>query len=142
MSFIRAMKNKVTVGATAKVNLPDLEVFNLPARVDSGAASCAVSASFIDIYEDEQGPKLAVILFDPDNQFYTGEKLIFDNFILRNVRNSFGSKQERPMIETEIVVNKISHTVLIGFSNRSKLTYDMLIGRNLLELGFIVDVTK
>ena len=54
----------------------------------------------------------------------------------------FGSKQERPMIETEIVVNKISHTILIGFSNRSKLTYDMLIGRNLLELGFIVDVTK
>jgi hypothetical protein len=83
-----------------------------------------------------------VILFDPDNQFYTGDKLIFDDFILRNVRNSFGSKQERPMIETEIVVNKMTHTVLIGFSNRSKLTYDMLLGRNLLELGFIVDVTK
>ena len=32
--------------------------------------------------------------------------------------------------------------VLIGFSNRSKLTYDMLIGRNLLQLGFLVDVTK
>ncbi len=142
MSFIRAMKNKITVGATAKVNLPELGVYNLSARVDSGAASCAISASYIDIYEDTDGPKLAVILFDPDNQFYTGDKLIFDDFILRNVRNSFGSKQERPMIETEIVVNKMTHTVLIGFSNRSKLTYDMLLGRNLLELGFIVDVTK
>ena len=142
MSFIRAMKNNFIVGATAKVNLPEFGVSNLPARVDSGAASCAISASFIEIYEDELGPKLAVILFDTDNQFYTGEKLIFDDFILRNVRNSFGTKQERPMIETEIVLNKISHTILVGFSNRSKLTYDMLIGRNLLKQGFIVDVTK
>jgi len=30
----------------------------------------------------------------------------------------------------------------VGFSDRTKLTYDMLIGRNLLENGFLVDVSK
>ncbi len=50
--------------------------------------------------------------------------------------------QWRPMIETEVVLAEKKEKVLIGFSNRSKLTYDMLIGRNLLQLGFLVDVTK
>ena len=79
------MKNKITVGATAKVNLPELGVYNLSARVDSGAASCAISASYIEIYEDIDGPKLAVILFDPDNQFLTILSCV--TFEIRSVQN-------------------------------------------------------
>jgi len=41
-----------------------------------------------------------------------------------------------------VTINQQSFEVLIGFSDRTKLTYDMLVGRNLLEKGFIVDVTK
>jgi hypothetical protein len=46
------------------------------------------------------------------------------------------------MIKTTVSIHKQAFKVLVGFSDRSKLTYDMLIGRNLLEKGFIVDVTK
>ena len=100
--------------------------------------------SRILIIEDEEGveQKLEVILFDTDSELYTGEVLEFKDFVIRNVRNSFGKKMARPMIKTTVIINKQSYEILIGFSNRSKLTYDMLIGRNLLEKGFVVDVTK
>jgi len=134
------MKTLKVVGATAKVQLPEFGIKNLRARVDSGAASCALHASKVFIDEDTQ--HLNVVLFDPESEFYTGETLVFEEFIERNVRNSFGKRMSRPMVKTSIILSGIAHEVLIGFSDRTKLTYDMLIGRNLLELGYIVDVTK
>jgi|SRR5210317_1858634 hypothetical protein len=138
------MKNGNILGATADISLPNLGIKKLQARVDTGAASCALHASSITIIEDEEGveQKLEVILFDTDSELYTGEVLEFEDFVIRNVRNSFGKKMARPMIKTTVIINKQSYEILIGFSNRSKLTYDMLIGRNLLEKGFVVDVTK
>lgn len=134
------MKTLHTLGATAKVSLPELNIKNLHARVDTGAATCALHASTVE-FNDELN-ELRVILFDPDNDLYTGEVLVFKDFVVRNVRNSFGKRHARPMIETEVVVQGHSQRILLGFSNRSKLTYDMLIGRNLLELGYLVDVSK
>jgi len=138
------MKNGNILGATVDISLPNLGIKKLQARVDTGAASCALHASSITIIEDEEGveQKLEVILFDTDSELYTGEVLEFEDFVIRNVRNSFGKKMARPMIKTTVIINKQSYEILIGFSNRSKLTYDMLIGRNLLEKGFVVDVTK
>ena len=134
------MKASIVIGATVKVRLPELAVNNLHARVDTGAATCALHASSITI--DEERNELRVILFDPESDLYTGEELIFSEFIVRNVRNSFGRRKARPMVETQIELAGASHRVLVGFSDRTLLTYDMLIGRNLLESGYIVDVTK
>jgi len=134
------MKASIVIGATAKVQLPELAVNNLHARVDTGAATCALHASSITI--DEERNELRVILFDPESDFYTGEELVFSEYVIRNVRNSFGRRKSRPMVETEVELVGQKHRVLVGFSDRTLLTYDMLIGRNLLELGFLVDVTK
>ena len=134
------MKASIVIGVTAKVQLSELAVNNLRARVDTGAATCALHASSVTI--DEEMNELRVILFDPDSDFYTGEELVFSEFVVRNVRNSFGRRKSRPMVETEVELAGKKHRVLVGFSDRTLLTYDMLIGRNLLELGFLVDVTK
>jgi len=134
------MKNTITVGATTVVSLPDLNIRGLHARVDTGAATCALHASKVEF--DEQDSILKVILFDPESEYYTGEELVFTDFVVRNVRNSFGKRMSRPMVKTHVTIAKETFNVLIGFSNRTKLTYDMLIGRNLLEKGFLVDVSK
>jgi hypothetical protein len=134
------METSILIGATAQVQLPELCINHLHARVDTGAATCALHASSIHI--DEAKKEIRVILFDEESDLYTGEEFVFSKFVVRNVRNSFGRIKARPMIETEIVLAGRKEKVLAGFSNRSKLTYDMLIGRNLLQLGFLVDVTK
>ena len=134
------MKSPNTVGATTVVALPSLNIQGLQARVDTGAATCALHASIIDYNEDAS--ELAVVLFDKESDHYTGEKLVFTDFVVRNVRNSFGIRKSRPMVKTMVTINQQSFEVFIGFSDRTRLTYDMLVGRNFLEKGFIVDVTK
>ena len=134
------MKSPHTLGATTVVALPSLNIHGLQARVDTGAATCAINASVIAYNEDTS--ELVVVLFDKDSDYYTGEQIVFTDFVVRNVRNSFGIRKSRPMVKTLVTINQQSFEVLIGFSDRTKLTYDMLVGRNLLEKGFIVDVTK
>jgi hypothetical protein len=134
------MKTFITVGATTVVSLPEFCIKGLQARVDTGAATCALHASSIEF--DEQESVLKVILFDPDSDFYTGQEHVFTDFVVRNVRNSFGKRMSRPMVKTKVTLAKETFEVLVGFSDRTKLTYDMLIGRNLLEQGFVVDVSK
>jgi hypothetical protein len=138
------MKEPIILGATAEVQLPNFGLKGLQARVDTGAATCALHASYVRVIEgeDENEDVLEVVLFDPDSDLYTGEKLLFKDFIVRNVRNSFGKRSSRPMIKTTVQIHRTKLEVLVGFTDRSKLTYDMLIGRNLLERGFVVDVTK
>lgn len=132
----------ILIGATAEVDLPELGIFGLSCRVDTGAATCALHAHRVDHGEDAQGQEyIEVVLFDPDNDNYTGETLRFTDFLSRNVRNSFGTRQKRYMIKTRLDVHHHTFEVLVGFSNRTKLTYDMLLGRNLLSKGFLVDVT-
>ncbi len=133
---------RMIIGATAEVDLPELNIFGLTCRVDTGAATCALHAHEVVYHEDESGNEfIEVVLFDPEHDLYTGKKLKFTDFLSRNVRNSFGTRQKRFMIKTRLVYHHHSFDILVGFSNRTKLTYDMLLGRNLLSKGFLVDVT-
>ncbi len=137
------MKNWNILGATADVCFPDLGIKSVQARVDTGAASCALHASFVEIIDEEgEDPLLKVVLFDKDSEFYTGEVLEFNDFVIRNVRNSFGKKMARPMIKTTVSIHKQAFQVLVGFSDRSKLTLRYVDRQKPFRKGFIVDVTK
>jgi hypothetical protein len=130
------------LGATAEVDIPALGIHGLLARVDTGAASCALHATEIHVEHTDRKKKLTFKLFDPENDRYDGRVFEFSEFSTRNVKNSFGNKKERPMIELDIIVDGLMRTVAVGLINRSNLTYDMLLGRNLIAQGFLVDVTK
>ena len=133
---------KFIIGATTEVDIPLFGIKGLLARVDTGAASCALHAQNIQIVHEGHYKKLSFTLFDSENERYTGELIEVTDFSTRNVKNSFGNRKERPFITTEIIIDGDPFEVEIGLIDRSNLTYDMLLGRNLLRQGFIVDVTK
>lgn len=133
--------DQLLIGATVEIDLPEFGIRHLLARTDTGAASCALHAQHIHIIDEPGHKLLEVVLFDPDHDRYDGKVWSFTHFTTRNVKNSFGRKKERPFIRTTIVVEGREFKINLGFIDRSHLTYDMLLGRNLLEQGFLVDVT-
>ena len=57
----------------------------------------------------------------------------------KTIRNAHG-KMERDVIETDIKIkDKRLKDVKFTVSDRSSMTYDVLIGRNVLKRGFIID---
>jgi len=53
-----------------------------------------------------------------------------------------GSFRKRPVVEVEIKVNGKKYKTRANITDRSHLSYPVLIGRNLIHSNFIIDIEK
>ena len=126
------------IGRAVHVHFPELDLVNIPARVDTGARTSAIWASGIK----EHDGKLIFNLFDSESPFYTGAELTFYDYGERMVANSFGTMQLRYTVRLLISVEGRKVRALFTLADRSHQVYPILIGRNILRGKFIVDVKK
>ena len=127
-----------TVGPYLAVDLPQLGIDQLSAKIDTGAFSGALHASGIKEVTDEQGRKL--LQFTPHGS--DQELIQVDTYHKRRVKSSNGEASLRYAFETEIVILEETYLITITLTNRSSMKYPMLIGRKFLRThGFLVDVS-
>ena len=133
------MKQLDVLGRVERIDLIDLGINGVPAKIDTGADSSSIWAS--NIKETNIG--LQCIFFGPGSPYYTGEVVVFPrNYEITRVANSFGQKELRYKLKLRIRVNGRQIRATFTLANRSKKTYPILLGRRLLRSKFIVDVTK
>lgn len=84
------------------------------ARIDTGAAKSSIDSKLV--YALKLGPVISV----------------------NKVRNAHGTTL-RPVIETSIIIKRRKIKSLFTVADRSNLKYKMLIGRNVLSQGFLID---
>lgn len=89
----------------------------LEARIDSGATKCSIDQKIVD--ELKLGPVV-------------GESII---------KNANGTSK-RKMIEVTFVIANKTITELFNIADRSRMIYPVLIGRNTLRKGFLIDPNK
>lgn len=134
---------KKIIGRREMVAFPDLDIDEIEAKIDTGAYTSAIHCS--DIHEETRPDGTKVIcldLLDPSHPQYNHKKLTFDDYSLRDIRNSFGVVQERYVIKTRIKVFDELIEAEFSLSDRSDMKYPVLIGRKLLKGRFIVDVSR
>jgi hypothetical protein len=122
-------KTKTLIGGVEEVVLFPWGV-KLPARIDTGAALTS-----LDVRDLTVKNKVA--------QFRLPEK--YGNLLIKlpvirhcDIRSS-GFRERRPVVEIELCVGSRHLRVQVNLSNRSHLDYPLILGRNVLNLGFIVD---
>jgi hypothetical protein len=59
----------------------------------------------------------------------------------KKIRSSHG-RSERPVINAEVVVGGIKHISEFTVIDRAHMKYPVLIGRNILENGFLIDPSR
>lgn len=130
------MKELLHIGTIEFVSLPDDQIQNVPAKIDTGADNSSIWASNVRL----QGDKLIFSFFAPGSVFYTGQEVKTTAFRTATVRNSFGDKEFRYKIKLRIKIG--DHTLRRWFSlaDRSNNTYPILLGKNMLKNKFIVNV--
>jgi hypothetical protein len=126
------------IGRVERIDFPETGVFNVPARIDTGAKTAAVWASNIQV--TPQG--LSFCLFGPSSKLYTGEKIIVKSYTERVVSSSNGHASNRYAIRLLVRVDGRNIRALFTLADRSTQVYPVLIGRNDLRGKFVVDVTK
>jgi hypothetical protein len=130
------MDNKTVIGPVEPITLPEYAVEVVAARIDTGARTSAIWASEIT---EEKGV-LQFCLFAKGSKFYTGDKIKTREYSRRIVTNSTGHAEERYTVKTLVTLKGRKVFSTFTLANRSKQTYPVLLGRNILRGKFIVDV--
>ncbi len=128
------MDNKV-VGAFEKVSFPDFGLFDLVAKIDTGALSGALHATGIAEVDLPTGQK--AVSFKP---YGRSPRVEVADFHKKLVKSSNGTTEERYIIATTVVIRGVQYPIHISLSDRSNMMKGVLIGRRFLrEHGFLVD---
>ncbi len=128
-------QNPKVIGAFEKVSFPDYGLFDVVAKVDTGALSGALHATQVKEVELPTGQK--AVSFMP---YGHGPKVEAADFHKKMVRSSNGVVEERYVISTTVVIRGVQYPIHISLSDRSQMMKGVLIGRRFLRRhGFLVD---
>lgn len=136
------MEEKQVIGRYDKIDLPELHLLDLDAKVDTGAFTSAIHYHHAEIINRGGKKVLHFTLLDPSHPDYNSKSFYFEKFEERKIKNSFGDSEERFVIRTRITLFGKDYESDFSLSNRGNLKFPILLGRKLLKKGFVVDVAK
>lgn len=133
------MKNKILVGSLEQCDLPGLMIEGLHVRVDTGATTSSLHVDNIEIFK-KNGEKWVSYDIHPDihdvDKIVTRQSKVMDS---RIVKSSSGDRQKRYVIETPMILGGEQWDILITLTDRSSMSYLMLLGRQAMNGHVIVD---
>ncbi len=136
------MANKLkTIGWKEVIDLPDLDIYGVPAKVDTGARTSVLHCSHIQLIKKGRKQFVEFRPLDdhrpPSTDTYT---LPFHSE--RKIKNSFGQEENRYVINTTVSLFGEPHPIEISLRDRSGMEFPVLLGRSFLRKRFIVDVSR
>ncbi|MCK9490611.1 MAG: RimK/LysX family protein [Sulfurimonas sp.] len=127
------------IGRREVISILDLELYNLDAKIDTGADSNALHCD--DIHIDDEG-FVHFTLQDAVHEAYHDKKIVMPLHSIKRVRSSNGKLQERASIKVSVEFFGKKYKTIISLADRADMKYPMLIGRKFLSGKFLVDVSK
>lgn len=128
---------KQTIGRREIVDFPELGLFGLVAKIDTGANTTALHCQHVRV---ENGI-LFFRLLDEKHPEYNQHEHRFEKFEEKMIKSSFGQQEMRFVIHTKIKIGKRIINSIVSLSDRTNMRYPVLIGRRFLKNRFDVDVS-
>lgn len=123
------------VGWRELVDLPDLGLTGIPAKIDSGARTSSLHGKVTDTFEHD-GHTMVRFAVDWDDMEHVCEAVQVDR---RGITSSNGETQQRYVIKSPLVIGGVRFRAEISLADRSDMKFPMLIGRSALRRRFLVD---
>ena len=127
---------KMVIGRAEPLTFPDAQVYDMVAKVDTGAYRSSIWATKIR----EENGTLKFVLLGPSSPHYSGVMLSTEEYKVVEVENSFGHKQKRFSVFLTVEIHGKRIRSNFTLANRAAKTYPALIGRKMLKGRFVVDV--
>lgn len=127
------------IGRIDKFDLPELNIYNIKAKIDTGAKTSSINCGQIIPIGNNQ---VKFIVMDNKNKRLTDKYIVKNISRISKVKSSNGDVQKRYFINTKIIIYAKVYDIEVSLSSRKGMLYPLLIGRELLNQGFVIDVTK
>ena len=138
----RSESDVVSVGWREWVGLPDLRIKWIKAKVDTGALSSSLHALDVELFEKD-GVEFVRFNVSP-HQFDDDKIIAVETRVLehRKIRSSNGQITDRPVIETNALIDGKIVRLELTLANRIDMGFRMLLGRKALRRNFVVDCCR
>jgi hypothetical protein len=131
-----------TIGRKDRIDFPQLRLYDIDAKIDTGAYTSAINCCSIKIIEKNGEKKVRFNLLDPSHPSYNNKKFALPVYRKRRIKNSFGQVEERYIIKTKILLFGKLFDIELSLTDRSKMEYPVLLGRKMLRNRFLVNVAQ
>lgn len=133
---------KITIGRVEKIDLPNLSLFNLDAKIDTGAYTSSLHCHHIEPFVRDGKDWVKFYVLDPDHPEY--EEVHYESpvYKMKTVKSSNAQVEERVVIKQKSHFSRFQRTIELSLTNRKKMKFPVLIGRKFLSGHFVVDVSK
>ena len=126
---------KKILGRTDVLDFPQLQLYKVPVKVDTGAYTSSIHCTNIHVCNGQlfcRFPQLEQT--DSEEKMYS-----FSKFESAKVRSSNGLLQQRYKVKTKITVFGKVYNISLTLSDREKMRFPVLLGRKFLSKKFIID---
>jgi hypothetical protein len=132
----------IVIGRREAIDLPSLGLKSLKAKIDTGAFSSSIHCHKIYTKKIKKINYLYFNLLDPSHPKYAQTLYEICDFKQKKIKNSFGQTETRYVIKLPILIAGQIIETSFSLSDRSEMKYPILLGRDLLQGKFLVDVSK
>lgn len=119
--------------------MPALEISNVKAKIDTGARSSALHAIHIETFQQDNKEIVCfqVHPYQKNSQITVSAQAELLEW--RQVRNSGGDAQWRPVIQTKVQLGARQWAIELTLTNRDIMGFRMLLGREAVRKRFLVN---
>jgi hypothetical protein len=131
----------IVVGWREWVALPQADVPWVKAKIDTGARSSSIHAFDLEVFvpEDDDREWVRFSIHPWQKSDDEAHELTLPVLDTREVRSSNGQVEKRYAVALDVVLAGRTLTTVMTLSNRDEMGFRMLIGREALERGYLVD---
>jgi len=136
------MITKIFIGREDMVDFPEFGLENIAVKTDTGAYSSSIHCHLIEETIIDFKKVIQFRLLDPSHTDYNEKSFYSENYSIKTIKNSFGTAEDRYVIETTIVLFGNEYPIKLSLSERGDMKYPVLLGRELLSKRFNVDTDR
>ena len=134
--MVKKKREKRVVGWKENAALPDLNVKNVIAKIDTGANLASIDAADIKIVTRDE---VKFVKFKVMKRNNTVRKTSAPLEGYKRIKSSNGDVEKRPYIKTTLLMDGISKKIEVTLTDRGPMDYTMLIGRKALGKRWVVN---
>ena len=127
----------ITVGWRELVDLPELGLHRVPAKIDSGARTSSLHGIVVDEFKRDGEKFVRFEVFFPGSKVMQVCEAVHVD--VRGITSSNGETQLRYVIKTPLQLGNHTFRAEISLADSSDMKFPMLIGRSALRRKFLVD---
>ncbi len=135
-------KEKKVIGWREWIEIPDLGIHKIKAKIDTGAKTSSLHAFDLETFKRKgvEYVRFKVHPIQKDSKHTISAAIPILEY--RNVKSSTGHTSRRPVIQTAIRLMSECWIIELTLANRDAMGFRMLIGRQGIRGRMIVDPSK